>query len=208
MKKQVINTSDEAARLASVRVRVYNDPFGPAPWDDDRSAPLVYWSPDYQHDRNAQNSPTVENDDGSTTTAPGVLRAIVYAYEHGGITVSTRPQVCGGVPCGCVWCWADKFREAFGDGVTFEAAAAAFVEEIDAYYNGRIYGVAVEEWSEARRDWEQCDGCGGFYPCGDNAETLAEIIAPGLQPGRVVCSDCVEFVGLEYDDGEKATAAV
>jgi len=203
MKKKVIKTSDDAARLASVRVRIWRDAFALAPWDRDHTdAPLVYWSPCYNCDKTATDVPTVEDDDGNETTAPGVLRATVYAYEHGGVTVSTRPQASGGVPCGCVWCRADAFRAYYGPGADFDEIARGFVDEIDAYYQGDVFGVSVEEWDSAARDWVWIDGQGETYPGKNDADTLAALIGPGLRPGRIVCADedAAQFVGLEYDD--------
>lgn len=185
MKKQVLKTTDKAARLASERVRIYREPFALAPWDRDHTdAPLVYWSQDYDHAENATDAPRIENEDGEQgETLPGVLCAQVYAYEHGGVTFSTRPQSCGGVPCGCVWCTVEAFRDYYGDGVDI--------------------AVAVEEWNAAARDWDYIDGCGGFYPRQDDAATLAALIGPGVSPGRIVCADddAAQFVGMEYDDG-------
>ena len=205
MKKQVLKTTDKAARLASERVRIYREPFALAPWDRDHTdAPLVYWSQDYDHAENATDAPRIENEDGEQgETLPGVLCEQVYAYEHGGVTVSTRPQSCGGVPCGCVWCTVEAFRDYYGEGVSFEDVARDFVAEIDAYYNGDVYAVAVEEWNAAARDWDYIDGCGGFYPRQDDAATLAALIGPGVSPGRIVCADddAAQFVGMEYDDG-------
>ena len=44
MKKQVLKTTDDAARLAAERVRIYREPFALAPWDrDHKDSPLVYW---------------------------------------------------------------------------------------------------------------------------------------------------------------------
>lgn len=211
MKKQVIRTSDEAARLASVRVRIARDPYTLPPWDrDNTDAPLLYWSPDYTHDKNATDAPTVEDDDGNETTAPGILRATVYAYEHGGVVVSTKQTIPAGCACGCVWCTADAFREYYGPGADFEKIAAEFVAEIDAFYNGGVYCASVEEWNAAARDWTWIDGVSNVYPGTDDAETLAELIAPGIHPGRVVCvdDDSAEFVGMEYDDGAPESVAV
>lgn len=203
MKKQVLKTTEDAARLAAERVRIYREPFALAPWDRDHTdAPLVYWSPSYTCGSSATPCPTVEAD-GEEKTAPGIYRAQVYAYDHDGVTVSTRPQSCGGVPCGCVWCTVEAFHDYYGDGVEFAEVAADFVAEIDAYYNGDVYAVAVEEWNAAARDWDYIDGCGGFYPREDDAATLAALIWPGVSPGRIVCADddAAQFVGMEYDDG-------
>jgi len=204
MKQKVIKTSDEAARLAPERVRIWRDAFALAPWDRDHTdAPLVYFSPCYDCDKAATDAPTVEDDDGNETPAPGVLIAQVFAYEHGGVVVRTKQTTPAGCACGCVWCYAHKFREYYGDGVQFEDVARDFVEEVNAYYNGDVYGVTVEEWDDAARDWAWVDGQGETYPGRTDADTLAALIGPGLQPGRVVCADtdAAQFVGLEYDDG-------
>ena len=212
MQTKVVKTSDEAARLADTRIRISREAFALAPWDRDHTdAPLVYWSPDYEHDKKATDAPRIENEDGEPgEVVPGVLFAQVYAYEHGGVTVATRPQVCGGVPCGCVWCDVAKFREYYGDGAKFAEVAADFVAEVDAYYNGDIYAVSVEEWNAAARDWDYIDGCGNFYPGKTDADTLAALVSPGFCPGRVavVCADddAGQFVGLECDDGRAAAA--
>lgn len=203
MKKQVLKTTDDAARLAAERVRIYRELFALAPWDRDHTdAPLVYWSPSYTCDNSATPCPMVE-ENGEAKTAPGIYRAQVYAYEHGGVTVSTRPQSCGGVPCGCVWCPVEAFRDFFGDGVSFEDVARDFVAEVDAYYKGDVFAVEVEAWDAAARDWECVDTCGNVYPGADDAATLAALIGPGVRPGRVVCADddAPQFVGMEYDDG-------
>lgn len=154
MKTQVVKTSDEAARLADTRIRISRETFALAPWDRDHTdAPLVYWSPDYEHDKKATDAPRIEN----------------------------------------------------GDGAKFAEVAADFVAEVDAYYNGDIYAVAVEEWNAAARDWDYIDGCGNFYPGKTDADTLAALVSPGFCPGRVavVCADddAGQFVGLECDDG-------
>ena len=203
MKKQVLKTTDDAARLAAERVRIYREPFALAPWDRDHTdAPLVYWSPSYTCGNSATPCPMVE-ENGEAKTAPGIYRAQVYAYEYDGVTVSTRPQSCGGVPCGCVWCPVEAFRDYYGDGVSFEDVARDFVAEVDAYYKGDVFAVDVEAWDAAARDWECVDTCGNVYPGEDDAATLAALIGPGVRPGRVVCADddAPQFVGMEYDDG-------
>ena len=200
MKKQVIRTTDEAARLADVRMRIYRDNFALAPWDNTNS-PLVYWSPSYTCDESATPCPTVEAD-GEEKTAPGIYRAQVYACDHGDVTVSTR-RSCGCFPCGCVWCTVEAFRSYYGDCVSFEQVARWLVADIDAYYNGYIYAVTLEEWDASARDWASVDTCGDFYQDEDDAATLAALVEPFMRPGRVVCADddAQQFVGMEYEDG-------
>ena len=209
MQTKVVKTSDEAARLADTRIRISREAFALAPWDRDHTdAPLVYWSPCYECDDKATDAPTVEDENGNETTAPGVLRAQVFSYEHSGVVVRTSQTTPAGCACGCVWCYADKFGEYYGDGVKFEDVARDFVEEVNAYYNGDVYGVTVEEWDDAARDWSWVDGQCDNYHGRDDDETLGLLIEAGIGPGRIVCADedAAQFVGLEYDDGEKATA--
>lgn len=200
MKRKVVSVSDAEARLATVRIRIHRDYDAIPPWEF-HDSPLVYWSRDYSNAKGATNCPTVVNADGTKEIEPGILCAIVYAYEHGGVTVSTSPTTPKGSQCGCVWCKEEEFRSYYGEDANFNEVAKAYVDEVDAFYNCDVYGVVVERWSDADRDWLEIESIGNFYPSKDRFNAMIE---PLLWPGRIVCANdsASEFIGLEYDDDE------
>ena len=198
MKRKVVKVSDAEARLSQVRIRIHRDYDAMPPWEFSES-PLVYWSPDYSNAEGATNCPTVVDAEGIEEIEPGILCALVYAYEHGGVTVSTSQTTPRGSQCGCVWCNEEEFRDFYGKDADFNDVARRYVDDVNAFYNCDVYGVVAERWRDADRDWLEIGSIGNFYP---SKWRFQEMISFFREPGRIVCANdsASEFIGLEYDE--------
>lgn len=156
-----------------VRIEYDQDPMSPDEWDN--VGQIAYTSDRYvlgtEHvDRDRMEEISEGIEDGSLIGLP------VYAYVHGGATIS-----CGAFSCpwdsgmsGYVYCTKEEAIKEWGKKILtkkVEAAALKYlrgsVETYDQYLTGDVYTVAVErverddDGDELDSDW--LDSCSGFY---------------------------------------------
>lgn len=101
----------------------------------------------------------------------------VYAYEHGGITISARKSVMidswDGGQLGFIYVTHDKIKSEYSSKrltksilEKAEKCLIAEIETYDDYLNSNVWGYIVE------RDGEVIDSCWGYY--GDDGREFAE----------------------------------
>lgn len=92
----------------------------------------------------------------------------VYMYDHGGVTISTKPFSCrwdSGI-FGYMYATKKDILDAFGGKILTKALRKRaeehmekFVNETwDAYFTGEVYGFKITD-----EDGEELDSCWGFY---------------------------------------------
>jgi hypothetical protein len=97
-------------------------------------------------------------EDGSLIGLP------VYAYVHGGATISTRPFSCpwDSGQSGFVYCRASDAEDEWAGDPHFRANAlrvlSVEVKAFDQYLRGDVYGYVIED-----KDGDVVDSCWGFY---------------------------------------------
>lgn len=105
----------------------------------------------------------------------------LYAYEHGGITISASygypySDRWDGGQCGYIWTDKETTKEWVGgyeeDGIFFElteqnwktCAIQNMLDEVktyDQYLQGEVYGYELEKLVDG--EWDYVDSCSGFY---------------------------------------------
>lgn len=98
----------------------------------------------------------------------------LYLYDHGGITMRTRPfyDPWDSAQVGWIYVTLDRARGEFGD-LSFEemeqrvlGVLEGEVQEYDTYLRGDAYGFEIEEYKYCehckRSAWEPIDSCWGF----------------------------------------------
>lgn len=93
----------------------------------------------------------------------------LYAYVHGGITISTGSfgnpwdRGCFGVAI----CTKEQVVEAFGNDTDWQQHAKDIIEDeietYDKFLTGETYVYTVYEYDKAAKEWTLNDTCGGFY---------------------------------------------
>lgn len=93
----------------------------------------------------------------------------VWAYQHGGMTVSMKPF-------GCQWdsgllgfMWIDKTDPYWAGGSNIDEMSAleGFLEEYDAWLRGNCYGYIIKD-----KEGETLDSCWGFIETAHNVEQM------------------------------------
>jgi hypothetical protein len=93
----------------------------------------------------------------------------LYLYDHSGITMSTSRFSCpwDSGQVGWIYCTWEKARQEYSgtDQEIEELVTKALIQEVevyDQYLTGDVWYYVCEQ-SEDGEDWEDVDGCGGFY---------------------------------------------
>lgn len=145
----------------TLRILTDDDPDSPANWDN--LGQIAYCSDRYtlgtervSRDRLDEIAAGIE--DGSLIGLP------VYAYIHGGVTISTGAFSCpwDSGQCGFVYCKASDAEDEWAGDPHFRANAirvlSGEVKTFDQYLRGDIYGYVIEG-----KDGDVVDSCWGFY---------------------------------------------
>ena len=130
-------------------------------YDDDPINPRT----DYDHVGTLAIAPNryFTGDDGASLDVPaGAISVPVYAYIHGGITLSDRPFWCpwDSGQIGVIYATKEKLAEHGIDPARAESVLVNEISEYSAYIGGECYRYEVED-----QHGEIVDSCGGFVGC-------------------------------------------
>lgn len=145
----------------TLRILTDDNPESPADWEN--LGQIAYCSDRYtlgtehvSRDRLDEIAQGIE--DGSLIGLP------VYAYIHGGVTISTGAFSCpwDSGQCGFVYCTRKQAIAEWGDTPDCETNALRVlrgeVKTFDQYLRGDVYGYVIED-----KDGDVVDSCWGFY---------------------------------------------
>ncbi len=161
--------SRNAVAYLSVAVHFDHDPMTPREWSN--LGTIRCWHGRMLlGDKPAPDAPDDPAEFAAWLESEGALYLPVYAYEHGGITVSTGAFSCpwDSGQAGFVYALPDAIREHHGldsdapiDDASRENALACMRDEVKtyaAYLEGQVFGYVV---SDAKG--ETLESCWGFY---------------------------------------------
>lgn len=145
----------------TLRILTDDDPMSPAEWDN--LGQIAYCS-----DRYTLGTESVSQDRlheiGEKIESGEYIGLPVYAYVHGGATISTGAFSCpwDSGQSGFVYCTREKAIAEWGNTPDCEANALRVlrgeVETFDQYLTGAVYGYTVTD-----KDGDIVDSCWGFY---------------------------------------------
>lgn len=187
----------ETFDVQGLRVTLRYDQTADSPASWDTLGTLRTWLDRYNIGHGAETDPADAPDDpgewAAFLDAAGAVYLPVYAYIHGGVTLSAGPFACpwDSGQAGFIYAMPDAVRECFGADVDpateagRERVADALRAELadwDCFVRGDVYGYEVERIPGCDR--EDCDA--PLDPCG-NCDADAEHL-----------DSCWGFYGLDY----------
>ena len=157
----------ETYEFGSFTAKIFLDEMGWDPRENDNVGEILYTSSRYTLGDRRVDADEIRE----ITEDPEAIWLPVYAYIHGGVTISTvgKGQYIdrwdGGM-CGIIYAYRNNVRKMgikpWGDHETIEDAVHAIlegeIEEYDMYLRGDVYGIVVEDENE-----EEIESCWGYY---------------------------------------------
>ena len=182
MNHDTVDTIDINPNLR-VRIEYDTDPGSPRDWDN--VGEIAYCSS--RETLGSENVSRDRLDEISDGIVNGSLIGMpVYAYCHGGATISTKPFSCpwDSGQSGFVYCTKEKAIKEFGKKLmtknVLDRTLKCLECEVDIfaqYLEGDVYGIIVErvirDEDGDETDTEELDSCWGFYGL-EYARTEAE----------------------------------
>jgi hypothetical protein len=152
-------------------LKIYHDqhPTPPNEWDGE--ATLVIWSREYSLDEDGYIAYGDPEDFIEWAAKSKAFFLPVYAYSHGGLTISTSPYSCqwDSGPIGFIYITREQIKDWGHDWKYFTKGRKQQIKEWleatvkvwDQYLTGDVYGFELVESAEECE--EEIDSCWGIY---------------------------------------------